>query len=71
MSKDDEIELIIATNPNTPGEITALYLKDLFASADWRKKNISITRLGRGLYSGSNLEYADEITLKHALEYRK
>lgn len=67
MAENGEIELIIATNPNTPGETTALYLKDLFAN----KKGVSITRLGRGLSSGSNLEYADETTLKHALEYRK
>ena len=71
MGQDNELELIIATNPNTPGESTALYLRDLFASANWRKKNIFITRLGRGLSSGSNLEYADEVTLKNALEYRK
>ena len=62
-----EIELIIATNPNTPGETTALYLRGLLAN----KKGVSITRLGRGLSSGSNLEYTDEITLKHALDYRK
>lgn len=61
------IELIIATNPNTPGETTSLYLKDLFQN----KKGVVLTRLGRGLASGSNLEYADEITLKNALEYRK
>ena len=61
------IELIIATNPNTPGETTSLYLKDLFQN----KKGVVLTRLARGLASGSNLEYADEITLKHALEYRK
>ncbi len=66
-----ELELIIATNPNTAGETTALYIKDLFGSASWRKKNITITRLGRGLSSGSNLEYADETTLRNALEYRK
>lgn len=66
-----ELELIIATNPNTAGETTALYIKDLFGSASWRKKNITITRLGRGLASGSNLEYADETTLRNALEYRK
>jgi len=71
MGQDNELELILATNPNTPGESTALYLRDLFASDNWRKKNISITRLGRGLSSGSNLEYADEVTLKNALEYRK
>ena len=67
MSKDGEIELIIATNPNTPGETTALYLKNFFAD----KKDILITRLGRGLASGSNLEYTDETTLKHALNYRR
>ena len=61
------IELIVATNPNTPGETTALYLRDLFAN----KKGVSITRLGRGLSSGSHLEYADETTLKHALDYRR
>lgn len=64
---NSKVELIIATNPNTPGETTALYLRDVFAN----KKGVSITRLGRGLASGSNLEYADEITLKHALDYRK
>ena len=61
------LELIIATNPNTPGETTALYLRDLLAN----KKGVSITRLGRCLSSGSHLEYADETTLKHALDYRK
>ncbi|OGN03677.1 MAG: recombination protein RecR [Candidatus Yanofskybacteria bacterium RIFCSPHIGHO2_01_FULL_43_42] len=71
MAESNDIELIIATNPNTPGETTALYLRELFASASWRKKSVSITRLGRGLSSGSHLEYADEITLKNALEYRK
>src|SRR3989344_284210 len=61
------LELIIATNPNTPGETTELYLRDLLAN----KKGVSITRLGRGLSSGSHLEYADETTLKHALDYMK
>lgn len=66
-TQHDNLELIVATNPNTPGETTALYLRDLFSNT----KGVSITRLGRGLSSGSNLEYADEITLKHALDYRK
>ena len=61
------VELILATNPNTNGETTALYLKDILAA----QPDILITRLGRGLASGSHLEYADEITLKNALEYRK
>lgn len=67
LSANSEVELIIATNPNAPGETTALYLRGLLAN----KKSVSITRLGRGLSSGSNLEYTDETTLKHALEYRK
>ncbi|MDO8496299.1 MAG: recombination mediator RecR [bacterium] len=62
-----ELELIVATNPNTAGETTALYIKDLFGN----KNGVVLTRLGRGLASGSNLEYADETTLRNALEYRK
>ncbi|MDP3697808.1 MAG: toprim domain-containing protein, partial [Candidatus Taylorbacteria bacterium] len=61
------VELILAMNPNTPGETTALYLKNRLAT----KTGITITRLGRGLASGAHLEYADESTLKHALEFRK
>ncbi len=61
------VEVILATNPNASGETTSLYLRDLLAN----KKGVSITRLGRGLSSGTNLEYADEITLKNALESRK
>lgn len=65
--ENKEIELIIATNPTTTGETTALYIRDLFKN----KKGVVLTRLGRGLASGSNLEYADELTLRHALESRK
>ena len=65
------VELIIATNPNTAGETTSHYIRDIFASASWRKKGVYLTRLARGLSSGSNLEYTDEITLKNALDYRK
>ena len=61
------IELILATNPTPSGETTALYLRELFKE----KEGISITRLARGLASGSHLEYTDESTLKNALEYRK
>lgn len=65
--KNGGIELILATNPTTEGETTALYIRELFKTT----KNINITRLARGLSSGSNLEYTDELTLKNALEYRK
>ncbi len=66
-SQGSQIELIIATNPNAAGETTSLYLRELFQ----KKERVVLTRLGRGLASGSNVEYADEITLRHALEFRK
>ena len=61
------MELIIATNPNTAGETTSHYIREVFGN----KKGVYLTRLARGLSSGSNLEYTDEITLKNALDYRK
>lgn len=67
LAEGKELELIVATNPNTAGETTALYIKDLLKN----KNGVVLTRLGRGLASGSNLEYADETTLRNALEYRK
>ena len=67
LSGNGAVELIIATNLNASGETTALYIKDQFQ----KNPQVNITRLARGLASGSNLEYADEITLKHALEHRK
>jgi recombination protein RecR len=62
----DDFEVILATGTDTAGETTALYLRELF-----KDNGITITRLGRGLSAGANLEYADEITLKNALDYRK
>ncbi len=59
-------EIIIATNPNTEGETTALYLSILLKSF-----KIIVTRLGRGLSTGSDLEYADEITISNALSGRQ
>lgn len=59
-------EIILATNPNTYGETTALYLEQ-----ELRPFNIKITRLGRGLAAGTSVEYADEITLTNALKHRK
>lgn len=59
-------EIIIATNPTTEGEATALYLERLL-----KPLNKKITRLGRGLPMGAELEYADEETLGSALEGRK
>lgn len=59
-------EVIVATNPNMEGEATAMYLGRLLAPL-----GIKATRLARGLPMGSDLEYADEVTLLRALEGRR
>ena len=58
-------EVIIATNPTREGETTALFLARLLA-----KKNIPASRIANGLPIGSNLDYADELTLLKSLEGR-
>jgi recombination protein RecR len=58
-------EVIVATNPNLEGEATAMYIQQLIGPL-----NVSVTRLARGLPSGSDIEYADDSTLAHALESR-
>ncbi|MCA9324394.1 recombination protein RecR [Candidatus Saccharibacteria bacterium] len=65
--KEDEVkEIILATNASVEGETTALYIQQELANFD-----ITITRLARGLPIGVDLEYADQITLGHALEGRQ
>jgi len=66
-------EIIIATNPNAEGEATALYLERLLKplARGELAEPIKITRLGRGLPVGGELEYADEETLKEAFAGRK
>lgn len=67
IKKDPDIkEIILALNPTTEGETTALYLERILKPLD-RK----ITRLGKGLPVGGELEYADEETLSFALESRR
>ncbi|MBU1870680.1 MAG: recombination mediator RecR [Patescibacteria group bacterium] len=61
-------EIIIALSPNLEGETTILYLIKLLKSTNF--KHIKMTRLVKGLPSGSDLEYVDEITLSNALKYR-
>lgn len=66
-SNSDKInEIILATNPTLEGEATAVFIAE-------RLKNFGVktTRLARGLPSGGDLEYADEITLSRSLEGRK
>ncbi|MCH7828460.1 recombination protein RecR [Patescibacteria group bacterium] len=59
-------EVIIATNPTTEGEVTALYVERVLKDMD-----VKLTRLGRGLPIGGELEYADPETLKQSLENRR
>lgn len=59
-------EVIVATNPNLEGEATAMYLARLLGPL-----GIRVSRLARGLPSGADLEYADDVTLGRALEFRQ
>ncbi|MBS6367104.1 MAG: recombination mediator RecR [Clostridiales bacterium] len=59
-------EVIMATNPDTEGEATAMYLSRLL-----RPLGVRVTRLAYGIPVGSQLEYADEVTLLRALEGRQ
>jgi recombination protein RecR len=59
-------EVILATNPNTKGEITAQYIKEILSPYDVR-----VTRIAYGLPMGSDIEFADEVTLGKALEGRR
>jgi recombination protein RecR len=63
---DDEVqEVIMATNPDTEGEATAMYISRLLKPFE-----IKVTRLAYGIPVGSNLEFADDATLTRALEGR-
>ena len=59
-------EVIMATNPDTEGEATAMYISRLL-----RPMEVKVTRLAYGMSVGSQLEYADEVTLSRALEGRQ
>ena len=61
-------EVILATNPDMEGEATAMYIKEKIKN---QTPKIKITRIGRGLPTGGDLEYADEMTLTKALEGRR
>ena len=66
IKKDNVKEVIIATDADTEGEITALYLTKLI-----KPLGVKLTRIGLGIPMGSNLEYADSSTLSKALESRR
>ncbi len=59
-------EVIIATNPNTRGELTAQYIRELL-----KPYPVKVTRIAYGLPMGSDIEFADEVTLGKALEGRR
>ena len=59
-------EVIMVTNPDTEGEATAMYISRLL-----RPMEVKVTRLAYGIPVGSQLEYADEVTLSRALEGRQ
>jgi len=59
-------ELILATNPTVEGEATATYISRLFKGSP-----VKITRIATGVPAGSDIEYADEVTMQKALEGRR
>jgi len=67
VSANGVCEVVIATNATTTGEATALYLADALRE---RSPDLAVTRLASGLPVGSDLEYADEVTLGNALRGR-
>jgi len=59
-------EVIVATNPSMEGEVTATYLQQVL-----RPTGVRVTRIARGLPVGGDLEYADGVTIAHALAARR
>ena len=66
ISSDGVEEVIMATNPDVEGDATAMYIAKLL-----RPLGVKVTRIAQGVSMGSDLEYADEITLSKALEDRR
>ena len=69
-------EIILATNPTMEGEATAMYISKQIktsssAKASEGQAKLKITRIGRGLPTGADIEYADELTLQRAMEGRQ
>jgi recombination protein RecR len=68
IKKESVQEIILATNPTTEGDATALYIKRKIRDSNL---NIKITRLAKGIATGGDIEYADEATLSAALTNRR
>ncbi len=66
VQSDNVREIILATNPNTKGEITARYITEAL-----KPLNVKVTRIAYGLPIGSDIEFADEVTLTKSIEGRR
>jgi len=66
VQSDDVKEVIMATDPDVEGDATAMYIAKLL-----KPLGVKVTRLAQGVAMGTDLEYADEITLSRALESRR
>lgn len=70
-SNSTKLELILALSPRREGDFTSRYIEEDLRTLASEGCRFSVTRLGRGLSSGAELEYADEETLRNALEGRR
>ena len=66
MQKNGVQEVICATNPDVEGEATAMYIAKLL-----KPMGVKVTRLAQGISIGSDIEFADEVTLEKALKSRQ
>jgi recombination protein RecR len=64
-------EIIIATNPTMEGDATAMYISKKIKESKIGNQSLIISRLGMGVPTGADLEYADETTLRQAIEGRR
>ncbi|HUW21671.1 MAG TPA: recombination mediator RecR [Candidatus Bathyarchaeia archaeon] len=74
VKEGDFKEIMIATNPNMEGEATAMYISNKISKLKTqisKLKSLKVTRIGLGLPTGADLEYADEVTLTRAIEGRR
>ncbi len=70
--KDTSIsEVILATNPTMEGDATSMYISGKLKELSNGRKKVKISRLGMGIPTGADLEYADEVTLKEAILGRR
>ena len=66
VGQNDVCEVIVATNPTQDGEVTAMYISKYL-----KPLGVKVTRLAYGIPVGADLEYADETTLRRAIEGRQ